>query len=123
MNAKTQEVIKLLNDMSVVELSELKERLITDLGITMPQTFTSFITEKKEDVVEQTEFTVILNGYESSNKIGAIKEIRALTGLGLVESKNAVENLPFIIKESIDKKSAEDIKAKFESIGALVEIK
>lgn len=124
MNAKIQEIVKLIHDMSAIELNELKERLIADLGITMPATVSNMMFHNPVGPVEeQTEFNVILNGYDGNNKIGAIKEIRLYTGLGLVESKAAVENLPFIIKESIDKKSAEDIKAKFESIGATVEIK
>ena len=71
---------------------------------------------------EKTEFTVVLvSGGE--NKIGAIKEVRAITGLGLKEAKDLVEGAPKPVKEGASKADAEEIKKKLEAIGAKVELK
>ena len=71
---------------------------------------------------EQTEFDVILNG-DGGNKIAVIKEVRAITGLGLTESKALVEAAPKAIKEGINKDEAAKIKAQLEGAGAQVEVK
>ncbi len=71
---------------------------------------------------EQTEFDVILAAF-GENKIAAIKEVRAITGLGLKEAKDLVESSPKAIKEGVDKEEAEEIKSKLEGVGAQVEVK
>lgn len=71
---------------------------------------------------EQTEFTVILKN-SGANKIGVIKEVRALTGLGLKEAKDLVDGAPSTVKESVSKEEAESIKAKLVEAGAEVELK
>jgi large subunit ribosomal protein L7/L12 len=71
---------------------------------------------------EQTEFTVILKN-SGANKIGVIKEVRALTGLGLKEAKDLVDGAPSTVKESVSKDEAESIKAKLVEAGAEVELK
>ena len=71
---------------------------------------------------EQTEFDVILNG-DGGNKIAVIKEVRAITGLGLTEAKALVEAAPKAIKEGINKDEAAKIKAQLEGAGAQVEVK
>lgn len=73
-------------------------------------------------VEEQTEFDVLLTGF-GDKKIGVIKEIRAITGLGLKEAKDLVENLPGKVKEAVSKEEAEEIKKKLEEAGASVEVK
>ena len=75
-----------------------------------------------EAVEEQTEFDVILTG-DGGKKIQVIKEVRAITALGLTEAKTLVESAPKAIKEGISKAEAEDIKAKVEAAGGTVEIK
>ena len=70
----------------------------------------------------QTEFTVILKE-AGANKIGAIKEVRAITGLGLKEAKDLVEGAPKPVKENVPKAEAEEIKKKLEAAGAKVELK
>ena len=75
-----------------------------------------------EAAAEQTEFDVVLTGF-GDKKIGVIKEVRALTGLGLKEAKDLVEGAPKPIKEDVSKEEAETIKKKFEDAGATVEIK
>ena len=76
-----------------------------------------------EAKVEPTEFNVILTGFDAAKKIGVIKVVREITGLGLGEAKAAVEGFPKEIKTSVDKKLAEEIKAKVEKEGGKVEIK
>jgi large subunit ribosomal protein L7/L12 len=71
---------------------------------------------------EKTEFTVVLVE-AGANKIGAIKEVRAITGLGLKEAKDLVEGAPKPVKEGVNKAEAEDIKKKLEAAGAKVELK
>jgi large subunit ribosomal protein L7/L12 len=73
-------------------------------------------------VEEQTEFDVILTG-DGGKKINVIKEVRAITGLGLTEAKTLVESAPKAIKEGINKAEAEEIKKKLEEAGATVELK
>jgi large subunit ribosomal protein L7/L12 len=71
---------------------------------------------------EQTEFDVILTG-DGGNKIAVIKEVRAITGLGLTEAKAAVEAAPKAIKEGVSKDEAQKVKAQLEAAGATVELK
>lgn len=71
---------------------------------------------------EKTEFDVILAAF-GENKIAAIKEVRAITGLGLKEAKDLVESAPKPVKEGIEKEEAEEIKSKLEGVGAQVEVK
>ncbi|MCH4152436.1 MAG: 50S ribosomal protein L7/L12 [Sphingobium sp.] len=71
---------------------------------------------------EQTEFDVILTG-DGGNKIAVIKEVRAITGLGLTEAKTLVESAPKAIKEGVSKAEAEEVKKKLEAAGAAVEMK
>jgi large subunit ribosomal protein L7/L12 len=73
--------------------------------------------------VEQTEFTVIVEGYGDGKKIGVIKVVRAATGLGLKEAKDLVEAVPAKIKEGISKEDAEKLKKELEESGATVKIK
>lgn len=71
---------------------------------------------------ERTEFDVIMTGF-GANKIGVIKEIRGITGLGLKEAKDMVEGVPSKVKEGVSKEDAESVKKKLEEAGASVEIK
>ena len=75
-----------------------------------------------EAAAEQTEFDVVLTGF-GEKKIGVIKEVRALTGLGLKEAKDVVESVPSKVKEGVSKEEAEEAKKKLEDVGASVEIK
>jgi large subunit ribosomal protein L7/L12 len=75
-----------------------------------------------EEVEEQTEFNVVLTG-AGDKKINVIKEVRALTGLGLKEAKDVVEGVPSTIMEAVTKEAAADAKAKLEAVGATVEVK
>ena len=87
---------------------------LAELGIILP--------EAAAPVEEQTEFDVILTG-DGGKKIQVIKEVRAITQLGLTEAKTLVESAPKAIKEGVNKAEAEEIKAKVEAAGGTVEIK
>jgi large subunit ribosomal protein L7/L12 len=76
----------------------------------------------KEEVKEQTAFDLKLTGFDDKAKIKVIKEVRAITGLGLKEAKELVEGVPSAVKKQIKKEEAEELKAKLEAVGAQVEI-
>lgn len=76
-----------------------------------------------EAKVEQTEFNVILTGFEDSKKIAVIKVVRAATGLGLKEAKDLVEGAPKTLKEGVSKEDAEKLKKELVDAGAAVDIK
>ena len=75
-----------------------------------------------EETEEQTEFDVVLKDF-GSQKIQVIKVVRAITGLGLIEAKKMVEDIPSTIKEGIGKDEAEEIKKQIEEVGAVIEVK
>ena len=78
---------------------------------------------EEDAVVEQTSFDVILTAFDASTKIKVIKEVRAVTSLGLKEAKELVEGSPKPLKEGLTKEEAEEIKKKVEAVGGTVEIK
>jgi len=124
MSISKEQVIEFIDNMSVLEMSkfvkELEERYGVSaqapVGVAMPAA--GGAEEEKE---EQTEFTVTLKEV-GKQKLKVIKEIRAITSLGLKEAKALVDNAPQNIKEGITKEEAEDIKNKVEATGATVEI-
>ena len=119
------QVIEWLSSQSVLEISGLVKDLESKWGVSAaapaaaPAAAAAAAAAPAE---EKTEFTVVL--LESGpNKIGAIKEVRAITGLGLKEAKDLVEGAPKPVKEGINKAEAEEIKKKLEAAGAKVELK
>lgn len=76
-----------------------------------------------EEVVEQTEFEIVLEGFDATSKIKVIKEVRAVAGLGLKEAKTLVEGAPKSIKDGLSKEDAEELKTKLEAIGAKITMK
>ncbi|MGA1845135.1 MAG: 50S ribosomal protein L7/L12 [bacterium] len=122
-----EDVINFISNMTVMELSEMVKELEEKFGVSaaapMPMMFAGAgpaEAEKKEE--EQTEFTVHLTGI-GDQKIQVIKEVRALTGLGLKEAKELVDNAPKPLKEHVSKEEAEKMKAAIEKVGGSVEIK
>ena len=119
-----ENIVEIVNDMkllSAMELTELKETLEHDLGVSMPVAIQQNVIV--ENVVEeQTEFDFILKSY-GDKKINAIKAVRQFLGLSLVESKTMVESCPVVIKDSIPLAEAERMKNVFVTAGAEVEIK
>ncbi|MEE4135777.1 MAG: 50S ribosomal protein L7/L12 [Desulforhopalus sp.] len=121
-----QEVIDFIANMSVLELSELIKEFEEKFGVSAAAPVAMAVAggaaAEAAPVEEQTEFDVILSGV-GAEKIKVIKEVRAVTGLGLKEAKTLVESAPTPLKEAVSKEEAADIKAKIEAVGASVEIK
>ena len=124
-----EEIIKAIEEMSVLELSQLVKDLEEKFGVSaaapamaMPMMMPGMGAAAAPAEEEKTEFDVILKG-AGSNKIGVIKVVRELTGLGLKEAKELVDNAPNPVKEGASKDEAEDIKKKLVEAGAEVELK
>lgn len=123
-----EDVIKFIEEMTVIELSELVKELEEKFGVSAaaPMAVAAAGAAPAAGAAaaaeEKTEFDVILTGY-GDQKIQVIKVARAVTGLGLKEAKDLVEGVPKPVKEGVSKQEAEDIKAKLEEVGATVEIK
>jgi len=119
------ESIKVLN---VMELVELKDVLEDEFGVTaaaampMGMPMMAAAGDGGDEVVEQTEFDVILTAI-GDKKIPVIKAVRSITGLGLKEAKDLVESAPKAVKEGASKEDAEKLKKELEDAGATVEIK
>ena len=121
------ELAKIVDDLSaltVIEAAELSKMLEEKWGVSAaaPVAVAAAAGGEAAAEEEQTEFTVILASY-GEKKINVIKEVRALTGLGLKEAKDLVEAAPMPVKEGIDKDEAGAMKAKLEEAGATVEVK
>jgi large subunit ribosomal protein L7/L12 len=119
------DVIEFIANMSVLALSELVKELEEKFGVSAaaPVAVAGVaVADAGAAVEEQTEFDVILTTF-GDKKIQVIKEVRAITGLGLKEAKALVEGVPTPVKEGITKEDAEKIKEKLEAAGAQVDIK
>lgn len=119
------DVIDFIAKMSVLELSELVKELEEKFGVTAAAPVAMAAAAPAAaaaPVEEKTEFDVILVAV-GEKKINVIKEVRAITGLGLKEAKDVVESAPKPIKEGVSKEEAAKIKAQLESAGATVEVK
>lgn len=123
---KMAEFIDWIEGISVLELSQLVKALEDRLGVTaaapMAMAVGPVAGGAEAEVEEQTEFTVVLAAM-GDQKISVIKEVRAITGLGLKDSKDLVEGAPKPVKEGVTKEEAEEIKGKLEGAGATAEIK
>ncbi|MCU0532020.1 MAG: 50S ribosomal protein L7/L12 [Syntrophales bacterium] len=123
-----EDVIKYIEGMTVLELSELVKELETRFGVSaaapvaMAAVAGGAAPAAAAAAEEKTEFDVVLTSF-GAEKIQVIKEIRAITGLGLKEAKDLVEGVPKPVKEGIAKAEADEIKKKLEAVGATVEIK
>lgn len=127
MAVSKDDVIDFLSNMSVLELSELIKELEEKFGVSAaaPAAVAAAGAAPAEGgaaAEEQTEFDVILASVGDA-KIKVIKEVRAITSLGLKEAKGLVESAPTPLKEGITKEEAEEIKTQVEAVGATVEIK
>ena len=123
---KMGEFIDWIETISVLELSQLVKALEDRLGVTAAAPMAVAAVggggDAGEATEEQTEFDVILTDI-GGQKIAVIKEVRAITGLGLKDSKDMVEGAPKPIKEGVTKEEADEIKAKLEGAGATAEVK
>jgi len=124
-NITKDQVIEWLSGQSVIELAALVKDLEGKWGVSAAAAAAAGPAAGAAPAAvaeEKTEFTVVLVA-AGANKIGAIKEVRAITGLGLKEAKDLVEGAPKPVKEGINKAEAEEIKKKLEAAGATVELK
>ena len=118
----TAEFIEAIKELTVLELNELVKACEEEFGVSAAAGVVVAAGAAAEEVEEKTEFDVELTDV-GPNKVKVIKVVRELTGLGLKEAKEAVDNAPKVIKEAVSKEEAEAIKAKFEAEGAKVTIK
>jgi large subunit ribosomal protein L7/L12 len=119
-----EQFVSFVEKLTVLELSKLVKTLEERLGVTAaaPVAVAAAAAPAAAAAEEQTEFTVVLAGF-GENKIGVIKEIRAITGLGLKDAKDLVEAAPKPVKEGVSKDEAAELKKKLEAAGATVELK
>ncbi len=120
------DVVKFIEGMTVLELSELVKELETKFGVSAAAPVAMVAAAAgpaaAAQAEEKTEFDAILTGF-GDQKIQVIKVVRAITGLGLKEAKDMVDGVPKPIKEGVSKDEAADIKKKIEEVGGTVEIK
>lgn len=123
-----EEILESIENMTVMELSQLIKELESKFGVTAAAFPMAAVAGAGAPATsapqqeEQTEFHVILAGV-GDKKIQVIKEVRAITGLGLKEAKDLVEGAPKPVKSGVSKGEAEELKAKLEAVGATIEIK
>jgi large subunit ribosomal protein L7/L12 len=121
-----EDVIEFISNMSVLELAglikEFEEKFGVSAAAPVAVAAAAAPAEGAAAAEEKTEFTVVL-ATTGDKKINVIKEVRAITGLGLKEAKDLVEGAPQTLKEGVSKDEANDIKAKIEAAGGTVEIK
>jgi large subunit ribosomal protein L7/L12 len=121
-----EDVIKFIEEMTVLELSALVKELEEKFGVSAAAPMMAMAAAggaaPAAAAEEKTEFNAILTGF-GAEKIQVIKVVRAITGLGLKEAKDLVEGLPKPIKEAVSKEEAADIKKKIEEVGGTVEVK
>jgi large subunit ribosomal protein L7/L12 len=126
MAVSKDEILDAISKMSVMEVVELISDMEKKFGVTAaaPVAAAAGPAAAAAPAAEaQTEFTVILKEYPADKKVGVIKVIRELTGLGLKEAKDLVEGVPSTVKEGVNKADSDGMKKKLEDSGAKVEIK
>ena len=129
LSKRVEETLNNIKEMNLLEISSLAKAMETEFGITAasivqsaPMSGGAAASSAQPAAEEKSTFTVILAS-AGDKKIQVIKEIRAITSLGLKESKDLVDQAPKPVKENVSKKEAEEIKGKLEAQGATVELK
>ena len=127
MAANKEDILNAISNMTVMEIVDLVKMMEEKFGVTAAAPMAMVAAggaaaAAAPAVEEQTEFTVTMTSF-GANKVGVIKVIREITGLGLKEAKDLVEAVPSMIKDSIPKADADAIKKKLEDAGAAAEIK
>jgi len=119
-----ENILEAIKTMSVLELNDLVKAIEEEFGVTAaaPMAMMGAGAGAAEEVAEQTEFDVILIS-PGGSKIGVIKIVREITGLGLKEAKDLVDSAPKAVKEKVARDEADAIKAKLEEAGAQAEVK
>ena len=119
---KVTAMIEEIKNLTVLELADLVHALEETFGVSAAAAAVAAAPAAAAAVEEKTEFDVVMTEF-GAEKIKVIKEVRAITGLGLAEAKALVEGVPAKIKEAVSKDEAEELKAKLEAVGAKVELK
>jgi large subunit ribosomal protein L7/L12 len=126
MAATKEDILNAISNMTVMEIVDLVKMMEDKFGVTaaapMAMLAAGGAAAAAPAAEEQTEFTITMTSF-GANKVGVIKVIREITGLGLKEAKDLVEAVPSMIKDSIPKADADAIKKKLEEAGAAAEIK
>ena len=128
MAVSKDEILEAISNMSVMQVVELISDMEKKFGVTAAAPVAMVAgggagAAAAAPVEEKTEFTVILKEYPADKKVGVIKVVRELTGLGLKEAKDLVEGVPGTVKEGVNKADSDNMKKKLEEAGAKVEIK
>jgi large subunit ribosomal protein L7/L12 len=123
--SKQEELVKALSELTVLEMAELKTALEEKWGVKAAAAVSAapVAAAAAPEAVEATDFQITLVEVPADKKIGAIKIVREITGLGLKEAKDIVDAAPKVIKETSPKAEADEIKLKFEAAGAKVTLK
>jgi len=126
MAVSKDDILEAIASMSVMDVVELIEAMEEKFGVTAAAAVAAAPAAGGDAggaaAAEQTEFDVVLTGF-GDKKVGVIKAVRGITGLGLKEAKDAVEGTPSVLKEGVSKEEAEEAKKTLEEAGASVEIK
>lgn len=124
MAVSKNEILETISNMTVMEVVELIEAMEEKFNVSAAAAAVAVAgpAAAAAAVEEQTEFNVILTGF-GENKVGVIKVVRAITGLGLKEAKDLVEGAPSTVKEAVSKAEAADIKKQLEEAGATADVK
>lgn len=126
MAATKEEILDAISNMTVMEIVDLVKMMEDKFGVTAaaPVAMVAAAAGAAAPAAEeQTEFNVILKAYPADKKVGTIKVIREITGLGLKEAKDLVEGAPNAVKEGVSKADADKIKKQLTDVGAEVEVK
>ena len=119
---KIEKLLEEIDSLTVIELSELVKGIEEKYGVSAAAVAAPAAGAGAEAAEEKSNFDVVLKE-AGSNKIAVIKVVRDVTGLGLKEAKDLVDNAPKTLKEGVSKEEAEEMKAKLEETGATVEVK
>ncbi|MDZ7749976.1 MAG: 50S ribosomal protein L7/L12 [Halofilum sp. (in: g-proteobacteria)] len=126
MAVSKEDILETISNMTVMEIVDLISAMEEKFGVSAAAAVAAPPAagggEAAEAVEEQTEFDVVMSSF-GDNKVGVIKAIRQITGLGLKEAKEMVEGVPATVKEQVEKEDAETIKKQLEEAGAAVELK
>jgi len=125
MAVSKEDILDTIANMSVMDVVDLISAMEEKFGVSAAAVAAVAAVPAGDAVVaaeEQTEFDVMMTSF-GSNKVGVIKLVRAMTGLGLKEAKALVESAPVAVKEAVSKDEAEDLKKQLEEAGASVEVK
>jgi len=124
MAVSKDDILEAISNMTVVEIVDLIEAMEEKFGVTAaaPVAAAAAPAAAAAAAEEQTEFNVVMTSF-GENKVGVIKVVRALTGLGLKEAKDMVEGVPATVKEGVEKAEAEDVLKQLKEAGATAELK